>query len=58
MQVRKVIKTKGAFPSEDAAVKLVYLVIRNAEKTWGSRTRDWGSALSQFAIVFGDRIPK
>lgn len=57
-QVRKVIKTKGAFPTEDAALKLIYLAIRNAEKTWGNRTRDWGSALSQFAILFGDRIPK
>ncbi len=56
-QIRKVIKTKGAFPSDDAAMKLVYLAIRNAEKTWGNRTRDWTAALLQFAVVFGDRIP-
>lgn len=57
-QVRKVIKTKGAFPSDDAALKLIYLAIRNAQKTWGNRTRDWTSALLQFAVVFGDRMPK
>jgi len=56
-QIRKVIKTKGAFPSDEAAMKLVYMAIRNAEKTWGNRTRDWTAALLQFAVVFGDRIP-
>lgn len=57
-QVRKVIKTKGAFPNDEAAVKLIYLAIRNAQKTWGNRTRDWTAALLQFAVVFGDRLPK
>jgi len=57
-QIRKVIKTKGAFPTDDAAMKLIYLAIRNAEKTWGNRTRDWTAALLQFAVVFGDRLPK
>jgi transposase-like protein len=47
----------AAFPGEDAAMKQVCLAIRNAEKTWGNRTRDWTAALLQSAVVFGDRIP-
>jgi putative transposase len=57
-QVRKVIKTKGALPDDDAALKLIFLVLRNAKKSWGAASRDWTSALAQFAIIFGDRIPQ
>jgi putative transposase len=55
--IRKVIKTKGHFPSDKAALKLTYMVIRNAEKTWGRKTRDWAVALQQFAIYFEERMP-
>jgi putative transposase len=56
-QLRKVLKTKGAVPSDDAALKLLYLAIRNAKKTWGRSNRSWAQALLQFAIHFEDRIP-
>jgi putative transposase len=55
-QLRKAIKTKGSFPSEDAARKLVYLAIHNAVPQW-TRTRNWTAALLALKIHFGDRVP-
>jgi putative transposase len=55
-QLRKAIKTKGHFPSEDAARKLLYLAIQNAVPAW-TRTRNWTTALLAFKIHFGDRLP-
>jgi putative transposase len=55
-QLRKAIKTKGSFPNEDAARKLVYLALRNAAPQW-TRTRNWTTALLAFKIHFGDRVP-
>ena len=55
-QLRKAIKTKGSFPSEDAARKLVYLAVTNAVPAW-TRTRNWTAALLAFKIHFGDRVP-
>ena len=55
-QLRKAIKTKGHFPSEDAARKLIYLAIQNAVPQW-TRTRGWTKALLAFKIHFGDRLP-
>ncbi len=56
-QIRKTLKTKGHMPNDDAALKLIYLTIRNAQKKWGGRTRDWTTALNQFAIYFEERMP-
>ena len=55
-QLRKAIKTKGHFPSEDAARKLIYLAVTNAVPAW-TRTRNWTVALLAFKIHFGDRVP-
>jgi putative transposase len=55
-QLRKAIKTKGHFPNEDAARKLIYLAISNAVPAW-TRTRNWTTALLAFKIHFGDRLP-
>ena len=55
-QLRKAIKTKGSFPSEDAARKMIYLAILNAGPQW-TRTRGWTKALLAFKIQFGDRLP-
>jgi putative transposase len=55
-QLRKAIKTKGSFPTEDSARKLVYLAIQNATPQW-TRTRGWTKALLAFKIQFGDRLP-
>ena len=55
-QLRKAIKTKGHFPNEDSARKLIYLALRNAVPAW-TRTRNWTVALLAFKIHFGDRLP-
>src|SRR2546428_5057553 len=56
-QLRKAIKTKGHFPNEEAARKLIYLAITNAVPAW-TRTRNWTKALLAFKIHFGDRLPE
>jgi putative transposase len=57
-QLRKVLKTRGHMPSDQAALKLIYLALRNATKKWGAPfRRTWQQALLQFAIHFGDRLP-
>ena len=55
-QLRKAIKTKGSFPNEDAARKLIYLAVMNATPQW-TRCRNWTTALLAFKIHFGDRLP-
>jgi putative transposase len=54
--LRKIIKTRGSFPNEDAALKLLYLAIRNAGMRW-RRSTEWTAAMGQFAILFGARFP-
>jgi len=56
-QLRKAIKTKGHFPNEEAAKKLIYLAITNAVPAW-TRTRNWTTALLAFKIHFGERLPE
>jgi putative transposase len=53
--LRKVIKTRGSFPTDDAALKLLYLAIQNAGLRW-RRPVEWTAAMNQFAILFGDRF--
>jgi transposase-like protein len=53
--IRKSIKTRGSFPTEDAATKLIYLAIRNFEKG-GRNVRKWFAARNQFAIMFEERF--
>jgi putative transposase len=55
-QIRKIIKTRGSFPNEDSARKLLYLAITRAQRKW-RHTYNWSSALTAFRIHFGDRIP-
>jgi putative transposase len=55
-QLRKAVKTKGHFPNEDSARKLIYLAIHNAVPQW-TKTRGWTKALLAFKIHFGDRLP-
>ena len=55
-QIRKAIKTRGHFPDEGAATKLIYLAIERAETKWRS-VRNWTAALAALKIHFGDRLP-
>jgi putative transposase len=55
--LRKVVRVRGHFPNEEAAVKLLYLAIRNLEKKWTRPPTFWNRALNQFAIMFEGRLP-
>jgi putative transposase len=58
MSLRKVIKTRGSFPTEEAALKLLYLGLTHIAKKWTMPVQDWKAALQRFAIMHGDRVPK
>ena len=55
-QLRKIIKTRGHFPTDDAATELIWLGLRNITANWGKPAHDWKSAMNQFAILYGDRF--
>ena len=55
-RLRKIIKTRGHFPSDDAATKLIWLALRNITEDWGRAANNWKSAMNQFAILYEDRF--
>jgi putative transposase len=57
-RLRKIIKTRGHFPSDDAATKLIWLALRNITADWGRAAKDWKEAMNQFAIIYEDRFTK
>lgn len=54
-QLRKIIKTRGHFPNDEAATKLLYLALRNIHKRW-TTAREWFAAMPHFAVLFPDRF--
>lgn len=56
MQLRKITKNRGHFPSDEAATKLLYLALRNVTAKWTNAGREWKAALNQFAILFAERF--
>jgi transposase-like protein len=57
-RLRKIIKTRGHFPSDDAATKLIWLALRNITDDWGRAAPTWKNAMNQFAIAYGDRFTR
>ena len=57
-QLRKIIRTRGHFPSDEAATKLMWLALRNIMVDSGRSVREWRQAMNQFAIAFGDRFTR
>ncbi len=55
--LRKVTKTRAAFPSEEAAIKLLWLGLQNIEKKWTMPIQNWSLAMNQMAIIFEGRLP-
>jgi len=55
MSLRKIIKTRGSFPNEEAALKLLYLALRNASAKWDT-IQYWKQALNHFQMLWGERI--
>ena len=58
MSLRKVTKTRGSFPNDEAIFKLLYLAMKNITKKWTQPIRDWKAAMGRFTILFEDRMPK
>jgi putative transposase len=57
-RLRKIIKTRGHFPSDDAASKLIWLALRNITADWGRACPHWKAAMNQFAILYEERFAK
>ncbi len=57
MSLRKIIKCRSSFPSEDAAFKLLYLALQNAAKKWTMPIPNRSQAMNQFAILYDGRLP-
>jgi len=55
-QLRKIIKTRGHFPNDDAAIKLIWLALRNITAKWERGAPSWRTAMRQFAILYEDRF--
>ena len=58
MQVRKIVKSRGHFPNDDAARKLLFLALRNIAQKWTMPHRFWRPAANQFTIMFGERFTR
>jgi putative transposase len=56
MSLRKIIKTRGSFPNEESALRLLYLALRNHSKKW-SFVQSWREALNRFQILWPERMP-
>lgn len=56
--LKKTIKNRASFPNDEAALKLLYLSLKNIQKKWTMPARFWGKALNQFAILYGNRMPQ
>jgi len=57
-QLRKIIKTRGHFPNDDAATKLLWLGLRNITLQWAQRATGWEAAMNQFRILYDDRFTR
>jgi putative transposase len=55
-KLQRPVRTKGHFPTDEAAIKLLYFVLRQVVQTWKMPKREWCEAKTQFAIMFDDRF--
>ena len=58
MSLRKVTKSRGSFPNDEALIKLYYLALRNISKKWTMPIQNWKAALNRFTIMFDERMPQ
>ncbi len=57
-KLRRAVRARGHFPNDEAATKLLYLILNRSEKEWKMPPREWSMAKAQFAVVFGERFIK
>ena len=57
-KLRRAVRARGHFPSDEAATKLLFLVLNRSEKEWIMPPREWCMAKAQFAVLFGERFTR
>jgi putative transposase len=57
-KLRRAVRARGHFPTDEAALKLLFLVLNRTEKAWTMPPREWSMAKAQFAVLFGERFTK
>lgn len=57
-KLRRAVRARGHFPTDDAAMKLLFLVLNRSEKEWKMAPREWAMAKAQFAVIFGERFTR
>ena len=57
-KLRRAVRARGHFPTDEAAMKLLFLVLNRSEKEWTMPAREWSLAKAQFAILFGERFTR
>ena len=57
-KLRRAVRARGHFPTDEAAMKLLFLVLNRSEKEWTMPPREWCTAKAQFALLFGERFSK
>jgi len=57
-KLRRAVRARGHFPTDDAAIKLLFLVLNRSEKAWKMPPREWAMAKAQFAVLFGERFTR
>lgn len=57
-KLRRAVRARGHFPNDDAATKLLFLVLNRSEKEWKMPPREWAVAKAQFAVIFGERFTR
>ena len=55
-KLRRAVRARGHFPTDEAAMKLLFLVLNRTERGWKMPPREWAMAKAQFAILFEDRF--
>ena len=58
LSLRKVTKSRGSFPNDDALIKLYYLALRDISKKWTMPIHNWKAALNRFTLMFDERMPQ
>ena len=57
-KLRRAVRARGHFPTDEATLKLLVLVLNRAEKEWTMPPREWAMAKAQFAVLFGERFTR
>ena len=57
-KLRRAVRARGHFPTDEAAMKLLFLVLNRSEKEWKMGPREWVMAKAQFAVIFGERFTR